>query len=61
MHLAWNTRTDEAFEKLKTEFTTAPILKPDPLKPFIAEHASESWVDSGHTESIRHSTSQNTP
>lgn len=46
-HLTWNQAADEAFSRLKTVFTTAPILKhPDPSKPFIAEKdASKSGVE----------------
>ncbi len=36
--LSWSIATKEAFEKLKTSFTQAPILiHPDPERPFIVE------------------------
>lgn len=37
-HLVWNTEANEVFEKLKTAYTTTPILKhPDLSKPFIVD------------------------
>ncbi len=36
--LSWSTAANEAFERLKTSFTQAPILvHPDPERPFIVE------------------------
>ncbi len=36
--LSWNSSAHEAFEKLKTTFSTAPILRhPDPQVPFVVE------------------------
>ncbi len=36
--LSWSIATNEAFEKLRTSFTQAPILvHPDPERPFIVE------------------------
>lgn len=44
--LPWNDSADLAFTRLKTMFTTAPVLKhPDPSLPFVVEvDASESGV-----------------
>uniref|UniRef100_A0A3B1KK37 Gypsy retrotransposon integrase-like protein 1 n=1 Tax=Astyanax mexicanus TaxID=7994 RepID=A0A3B1KK37_ASTMX len=44
--LVWNLAAEQAFDKLKTLFTSAPMLKhPDPSLPFIVEvDASDSGV-----------------
>ncbi len=43
--LSWSIAAKEAFEKLKTSFTQAPILvHPDPERPFIVEVDASTTV-----------------
>jgi hypothetical protein len=41
----WNAETDQAFQNLKTTFTTAPILiHPDFSKPFFLESDASDYA-----------------